>query len=96
MTDLDKAWREAPRIELKHRLAIQLYDYKYSLQHATNNEAMAGAALTMGAIHEMWEQGLLTPEETAAFQAQVRADFAERVPQYLSYFDELLMWEPKP
>lgn len=83
--------RRETRDELKRRLRVQLYDFKYTLQHCTNSEGMTDAGRCLGTIAAMRHEGLLTDEEVSEFQAQVRADFAERLPQYLEYFDALCL-----
>lgn len=87
-------WHTGARVELKRRLDLQLYDFKYSLGHSTANEAWNGAGLVMGSIHEMQEYGLLTAEEVAVYQAQVRSAYAAAQPDELYLFDDLWMWDP--
>ena len=96
MTDDDRSerWLTHARRELKRRLDTQLDDFNQCLGHNTDNEVLVGAGLAMGSIHEMQAQGLLTAEETRDYQAKVRSVFAERLPEYLPHFDQLLMWEP--
>lgn len=92
--DLDEHWRNGARTELKRRLDIQLYDFKYSLGHSTYYEAWNSSGLVMGSIHEMQMYGLLSVEETRAYQVQVRTAFAEVHPSDLELFDQIWMWEP--
>jgi hypothetical protein len=93
MSDDDR-WHTGARLELKRRLDVQLFDFKYSLGHSTYYEAWNGAGLVMGSIHEMQDYGLLTPDEVADYQTQVRSAYAEAQPADLALFDQIWMWDP--
>jgi hypothetical protein len=82
--------RSAARAELKRRLHLQIYDYRYSLGHSTDVEALQGAVLCMGSIHELREHGLLTEDEVSEARALVRRHYAERQPEYLEQFDAFM------
>jgi hypothetical protein len=88
--DLKERQRQAARAELKRRLYLQIYDYRYSLGHSTDVEALQGAVLCMGSIHELREHGLLTADEVTEAWALVRSHYAERQPEYLAEFDAFM------
>jgi len=90
----DERWHVGARVELKHRLEVQLFDFKYSLGHSTFYEAWNAAGLVMGSISNMQDYGLLTPAEVVDYQNQVRTAYGAAQPSDLDLFDQIWMWDP--
>lgn len=85
MTDeerLDKAWREAPRLEIKRRLQVQLKDFRESLPGSSVGNALLTADLCWGTIGALLEEGLLTRQEAQWAWDEVGAFFDLHHPEY--------------